>query len=201
MSGPLRAAWLRPSETLARWSHALPVLISAAYVLSVPFSFSEYANAFGSPWAADVHSTDPADVGQSLGVAGILVQTTLLMGFSLVLLRRWTLSPGITLTGILAVIQHSQLAFVPVALVSGLLGDLLNARLQPREFRVSQMRAFAFLVPAAMFALYFLAIAASGGVGWSVHLWAGSIALAGVMGLLLSYLAASPALPTTTSRA
>ena|SRR5437763_768153 len=52
---------------------------------------------------------------------------------------------------------------------------------------------FACAVPAAYAALYFATLAVTGGVGWSIHLWAGAAVLAGATGLLLSvYGAESP---------
>jgi hypothetical protein len=48
------------------------------------------------------------------------------------------------------------------------------------------VRLSSFAAPLVLFALYFLALAATGGVSWPVELWAGSIALAGVTGMLLS---------------
>jgi hypothetical protein len=44
---------------------------------------------------------------------------------------------------------------------------------------------------------YFVVMMLTQGIGWSVHLWTGSIVLAGVTGLLLSYLI----IPPLTSRA
>jgi len=45
-------------------------------------------------------------------------------------------------------------------------------------------------VPLAMFSLYYVTISLLDNmmIVWTIHLWAGSIALAGVVGLLLSYL-------------
>ena len=47
-------------------------------------------------------------------------------------------------------------------------------------------------VPMVLYALYFLDVFLTGTVTWSTHLWAGSIVLAGVVGLLLSMLVSSP---------
>lgn len=48
--------------------------------------------------------------------------------------------------------------------------------------------AIAFAVPALFFGAYFATLAATAGVGWSIHLWLGAIVLAGVIGLLLDTL-------------
>jgi len=52
-----------------------------------------------------------------------------------------------------------------------------------------------FAVPATYYAFYFVALAWTKGVWWSIHLWMGSILLAGVVGWLLSYLVAPPPEP------
>lgn len=43
-------------------------------------------------------------------------------------------------------------------------------------------------MPVALFVLYFLAGAVSGGIAWSLHLWTGAIVLAGFGGLLVGCL-------------
>jgi hypothetical protein len=56
------------------------------------------------------------------------------------------------------------------------------------------VRVFAVVTPVLFSLLYFLTlIVAGGGIWWSVHLWTGSIVLAGIAGLLVSVLLAPPA--------
>jgi hypothetical protein len=43
-------------------------------------------------------------------------------------------------------------------------------------------------VPVLYFALYYLALILTQGIEWSVHLWTGSIILAGMVGLLPGFL-------------
>jgi hypothetical protein len=57
------------------------------------------------------------------------------------------------------------------------------------------MRVFAFAVPGALYAMYFLALALSGGVLWPTELWAGSILISAAVGLLISYLVLPSAVP------
>src|SRR5229473_4995669 len=51
---------------------------------------------------------------------------------------------------------------------------------------------FAFTLPATFYLCYFLALMVTEGIAWSVHLWVGSIVLAGIAGWLLSYLLVPP---------
>jgi hypothetical protein len=213
VSGPLRAAWPRPISAAGGWGALLPGLLSLAFVLSLLTFFTEYANPFSTPWPAGrgaiaaIASPDGAPelsptpatemLGQVVGVASILLSAALLMGVVLLAVRRWALPFGalallFTLNYGLSVAPHGQYRFIPVALLGGLVADLLLARLRPSAERRAALRVFAFAVPASLFGLYFLALALTGGIAWTVHLWAGAIALAGVVGLLLSYLVAPP---------
>jgi hypothetical protein len=127
--------------------------------------------------------------GEALGVAGVLIQAALLAGLVLLLARRWRLPFGactavFTLSAVLLSFQNDTFQFIPSALAAGVVADLLLVRLRTRP------RLLAFAVPAVYFATYFVALAVSDGMGWPIHLWAGSVVLAGAAGLLLSLLTA-----------
>jgi WD40-like Beta Propeller Repeat len=132
--------------------------------------------------------------GEALGIASILVQAGLLAGLVLVLARRWRLPFGactavFALSAALLALQNDTFQFIPGAALAGLAADLLLRRIGPLDVApAGQVRALAFAVPAIYFATYFVAVAVGDGMGWSIHLWMGSIALAGVVGLLLSLL-------------
>lgn len=201
VSGPLRSAWWRPAATVPPgWSAGWPALVSLAFTLSLLTSFTEYGNALSQPWAAAGRQTTPVDLGQALGVAGILLYAGLLMGVTLLALWRGLLPPGgltviFTLNAALTVFPHGEYRFIPVALLAGLLADLLLRWWRPSTARPGALRGFAFAVPAGLFTLYFLVLALTGGVWWSIHLWAGAIVLAGLVGWLLSFLLVPPQSP------
>ena len=73
-------------------------------------------------------------------------------------------------------------------LFAGIAADALYGLLKPSPVRVRALRLFAFSVPAILFALFFGILITTAGIWWSVHLWTGSVFLAGVVGLLLSFL-------------
>ncbi len=58
--------------------------------------------------------------------------------------------------------------------------------------RTNALRVFAFALPALMLGFCFVALEWTQGVWWAIHLSAGSIVKAGVIGLLLSFLAMPP---------
>src|SRR6185437_11489199 len=85
---------------------------------------------------------------------------------------------------------------VQVAILSALIGllvDLLNVTLRPSAERILPLRVFAFAVPFLNYTIYFVVLfALKGTIAWSIHLWTGSIVMAGIVGLLLSYVLVQP---------
>ena len=63
---------------------------------------------------------------------------------------------------------------------------------------MSALRVFAFVVPLIVGSTYFVAGQMIAGMAWSVHLWLGSIVMAGIAGLLISYVAVPPHLADAT---
>ncbi len=219
VTGPLRAAWHRAGGE-KNWKTLLPVLLSLTYTLSMFAFFTQYAHPFGQTYAAVNHepfngSESGIFYNQALGIMGILGQTAILMGLVLLAVRRWALpfgSLGLMLgvnTLLLTLMragaytdQNLSTGIVPmvaVALLAGLAGDALLARLKPSADRPLEFHLFAFLMPAILYALYFAAIEFfGGGVWWSIHLWAGAVFLAGIVGFLLSYAMLPPRVQAST---
>jgi hypothetical protein len=194
-SGPWRAAWLRPPiQQPGNLVQLLPMLVSLAYVLSILTFFTQYASPIVTSWA---DKQTPLQEMQELGVASILLATAIFIGVVLLAIRRWRLPLGsftimLTINLILARVLANPsppVLFVAVlAIINGLLIDALNLALKPSVERMTALRLFAFLVPVVTEIIYFFAIQMLHGIAWVVHLWVGSIVLAGVVGLLLSYL-------------
>lgn len=145
---------------------------------------------------------------ESLGVASILLQTALLMGSLLLVALLWKLPFGaltllIFLSSLLMSTQHDHYELLPAALLAGISADLLLVWLKPSITRWVQLAMFAFFVPAVFYSLYFLTVQVTNGISWTLPLWLGSIFMAGIVGLLLSFLAARLAIvykdPTATS--
>lgn len=204
ITGPIRSAWARGTGgevDPAPW----PALVALAMLLAQLAFFTAYASPLSEAMLAQ--GARPATeqgifLAQGLAVAGILVQTVLLMGVVLVVMGRWRLPFGgftlvLTLSSLLTVAVHETFRLLPVGLLSGLAADLLYAWLRPAPGRPRALRVFAFTVPAIFYALYFAALALTGGIWWAVHLWTGDILLAGISGWLLSYLMVPPAMPRT----
>ncbi len=195
ISGPLRAIWLRSDADLAPgWRTLLPAVLALMATLSIFTFFTSFAHPIVDVWLV----TRPVSDGQkSRVVAGILLQTVLLMGVLFVAMRRWQLPSG-SLTLVIVVNTSLMMVFsdsyslIPGVLLTGLVADVLFWRLQPSEERVEALRIFAFAVPAVFYLLYFATLEITDGITWSIHLWLGSIVMSGIVGLLLSYVMVPP---------
>ena len=161
------------------------------------------ANNDGLPaWSADGRtiaytvrrqsSSTTLDFTAALGVASVMLQAALLMGVLLLAMRRWRLPFGaitLLLVGSTALIGFlgDQHIWTVVALLAGLIADTLYLAFHPSPERKIALRIFSFSVPALFYALYFVGTyLTTEHIAWSIHLTAGTAAMAGVVGLLLS---------------
>lgn len=199
MGGPMRTAWW-PAEPVHGGFTKLPMLISMAFTLSIFTLFTSFHHPLDHPWAGVSHRfrvPTPDDLGQAMGIASILLHVGLLMGVLLLaVLRHPTLPLGsftliFTLNAVVMAIEFlpKEYPLIPIAAmaVAGLAADLLFSQLRPSITRLSALRLFAFAVPATFYLLHFLTLMLTDGIWWPVHLWTGSIVLAGTVGWLLSY--------------
>lgn len=215
-SGPLRSAWRRADaghEPAMSWA----AVLSLTVVLSVITFFLQIAHPLVNPQASGSVPDLRTFVfyRQALGVSGVIIQTAVVMALVLLAARRFVLPFG-ALTAILGLNAlalsflgrqvgglDGGLSLVPAALVAGLLADTLYAALRASQLRNSQLgfRLLAFGVPVVFYLVYFLALVATTGIWWSIHLWLGSVVLAGITGWLLSYVAIPPPIGVPASGA
>jgi hypothetical protein len=204
VGGPLRAAWARPGP-LGGWARQAPAILSAAFLLSVLTFFIQIAHPIPNPDFFGGRPAGPTWLAREMGLVSLLFSLALPTGLILLLAARWRLLPGaltllLTLNGALMSLVYDGDTPQPLVLglavgtmvAAGLVADGLLAGLRPSPARPGALRAFATAVPMAVVTATFAAVGAVAGLWWSVHLWAGSIVLAGVGGLLLSYLVVPP---------
>jgi hypothetical protein len=199
IGGPLRAAGMNlPQDGSRDWTTMTPMLLSVTALLSVLTFFTQFVHPLVDTLAAKGYSPRPDPFfTQALGVAGILIQAALLMGLVLLIVRRWTLPFGalaliLTLNSLLVSVLNDQYALIMVALATGLIADVLLWRLRPLSDKPVRFYLFAFVVPVVFYALYFLTLLVTRGLDWTIHMWAGSIVMAGIVGLLLSFVMVPP---------
>lgn len=203
VTGPLRSAW-HSRQPARGWRSLGPALLSLSLFISVLTFFLLYAHPVTQVVAGAHHRHYTSDLGIVAGMMGLISTTAVLLGPVLLALRRWHLPPGsLTLVwglntlGMTAMdyeFRH-QLWMGGAMLAAALLCDGLLLRLRPAIDRPDRLRLFAFAAPVLLFGAYFAALMATEGTRWSIHLWAGSIFITGIVGLLLSYLLAPPPLP------
>lgn len=195
VTGPLRAAWGRPADSSQSWVDFTPALLSLALLLAELSFFTAYAHPLSETLKLISHrpaSDANGFYSQGLGISAILLQSGIMMGVILLAVRRWRLPAG-SLTLIIAVAYgltvsiHEYFYLIPFEILAGLAIEVLYWRLKPSLGRPTAFRLFAFGAPVVFYALYFLTLALTGGVWWTVHLWTGAILLSGVAGWLLSY--------------
>jgi hypothetical protein len=199
VTGPLRAAWRRPG-TQAPWT----AIISASLLLSTFTFFAQFDQPLVNTWAAtQAGPSNTIRYVQELGILGIMVQTALLTGIVLYLLSRFVLPFGsitllVGLNGALLGSLEQHFDLIPVAIIGGLVADLVMSWLRPGPQRLTALRVAAFLGPVGVSALYLLFLTLSRGLSWPITLWLGTIVVSGAIGVLLSYLAVHPPMPRLT---
>lgn len=195
VTGPLRAAWVRPADISQSWISFTPALLSLALLLAELSFFTAYAHPLSETIVATGHrplSEMQAFNLQGLGISAILLQSAIMMGVILLAVRRWRLPIGgltliITVAYGLTVSIHENFFLIPFEILAGFAAEVVYWWLKPSLGRPTAFRWFAFSVPAVFYALYFLTLALTGGLWWSFNLWSGAIFLAGIAGWLLSY--------------
>ena len=205
VGGPFCATWQRPTLPEGRWHQPLPGLLSLTWMLSTGTFLTQIAHPLVYLWGGGSVPGTPGWIWQSLGVVGMLWDTAFLMGFVLLTMRRWTLPVGaLTLViGLNALamgfLHRGAYPFLPVLarVVAALGAEMAYIWLRPSVQRSGAWRLFATVVPALLTTLHFGTLGLTVGVWWSVHLWAGTIVLTGLVGLLVSLLLVPPPWPVT----
>jgi hypothetical protein len=190
-SGPLRAALRRPR---GRWLDELPLLLSLTFVVANLMFFTQIAHPVSNLWAAG-HGFISSDA-KELGLVSMMLTAAINSLAVLLFLRLGRLPMGGV--AVLVALQCFAMGFVydrgpyPVWPVVGMMAaavavELLRALVRPDALRPAAFRGFAFAFPALLYAGYFAALALTVGVGWSTHLWTGTVVFAGIIGWLASY--------------
>lgn len=190
VSGPLRRAWY--TENGDTWRDQFSMLTSTALLLWVLSFLMRLVYPYLTVFPAEWFHKSLLTLGPTLGVAGMLVFSILIMVVVLHVVDRFDVVPGgltyiyaLAAIGMVAVEQRWY--FVPAILATGFAMDLLYHWLQPSRDRLFRYRIFALSIPMIFALTYHATIWWLGGIIWVTHVWAGSIAFAGIGGLLASH--------------
>lgn len=215
LAAPARAAFRRAAgQRIARsWSQQLPMLLSLTFVFGLFSFFTQYIHPISTEMALAPFQPATRIVSSAGGrplempflvqapiIAGVLVQSALLIGFLIVARRRADLPFGavtllLGLTSALMLLMRAKYdvdiraAALIAAVLAGLLNDGVLVALRGRFSASNELRVIGVVVPFITYVLYFGALAVSGGMWWTVHLWTGAIFLGSAAGGLLALVA------------
>ena len=187
LSSPARRAFGFVGREI-RGRTQVPMLMSAAFTFTAITIITLYGHpVYGDQWVIGGSNV-------SLGVISLIFQAGILAGVLAMLIRRFRLVPGaftllLGLNGIAMTWVGESYFLLPGIVLTGIIADAAYFWLQPTPERDRVFRGFVTGVPLVYYALYFVSIFMTDGIGWVVHIWAGSVVLAGFAGLLVSYLA------------
>jgi hypothetical protein len=156
LAGPLRSAWHGGSRR-AGYGAAL----SGAFLLAMLTFWGQFNHPFIDRWVSEPPGVMLPDwIIQEMGVQGVVLSASMLSGVVLAMVSRFRLPPGsltliMGINAFLITVIEQLSSMVLVALLAGVIGDVLLAVLRPSARRVGQLRLFAFLLPAELYLLYF----------------------------------------------
>jgi hypothetical protein len=189
VSGGLRSSWIRREEQAS-----FVAVLSATLLLSILAFWGQFDHPFTSQWAAGRSAPGAfGEVGQELGVLGVVLYTASVAGIVLSMLRRQRL-PAFALTlllgisGTLVRLIDSPDPVIVVGFLGGLWADAALVLLRPSMERLRQFRLFALLLPIGLWLAYFVGLIAFDGVWWPVHVWTGAIVIGALTSWVVSYL-------------
>jgi hypothetical protein len=183
-TGPVRAAAAREGADTG-WIAQGPRVLCLTMVATLLMFFTSYANPIVTPQVLMGRGE------QDFAVISIFFMAALLAGFVLLLVRSRAPFGAYTVffalsTLLLTVMNDLYMLAIP-ALIAGVILDVAAWLLKPARGQW-RLVLFMFLAPFAYFALYFAAAEALGNVRWSIHVWTGTIFIAGMVGGLVALL-------------
>jgi hypothetical protein len=196
LSSPFRTAWLSNKKAVPTFSEFLPTLLSISLVMSIIAFFLMYAWAFN----LNIFMLEEQDA-QERAFVDFLVTTQLLVVPVFLLLKRWKLPLGtvtflfIFETVLMAVLfgfNGRSTASILIAMIAGILGDLILRGIHKNNSSLLRIRIFAFFAPIVIWGLFFINENMYYAMDWPPELWGGTIFLCGLCSLGMSVLVIPP---------
>lgn len=212
-SASLRSGWYAPQfyPRESSFRTIFPPLLSLTLVTCVAAFMFQWLDGFLDWTPSLVIGRLPLDLANDprirgtvefAGAARVLMTNLILLGGVLLGLRRWHLPFG-SITFLFVGVSFAMSALssfdlgatVFAALVGGLVADFIIDRYWPDPQHALGYRVMAGATPLALWTTYFLILQLVYGIVWPFDLWLGTTCLAGLSGLLLSYIAIAPYVP------
>jgi hypothetical protein len=177
-----------------RWPAVAAIAVSSAAVGAAAAFFLSYLEVFRHPRAAELYVANSGnEVSAVLGFGGYLANTAAIL-VAVLLLRRLRDRPPLgVLTTVTAAVAigggaFSEFAF-PTPIVAAIAGAAVaEVLLVLVAWPWDRWLVLGALGPVAIWAGQLIGVEMSVGIGWTVELWAGVVALCGLAGLSLALL-------------
>jgi Tol biopolymer transport system component len=135
---------------------------------------------------------DASDYALGLSLSGVLIQSIVVVGAVLLIVRRWRAPIGaitavMAYFGISMALQNDDYFGVLAATSAGILADAIVAVLGERARSGVPLYAIGFLLPFALTVLYVVFLGVQRGIGWPPNMVYGSPFIAGFAGLLVAF--------------
>ena len=182
---PVRAAWADADpQRVASLRSFFPTIFAITITVALASFFLMFASAF-----VQLPIADRGELGTTHGVTSVLVTNLLLLAPLVIVLRRWA-PPFGTFTSLFGTVAFAMIglegferpALIVAPLLAGVTADILARRR-------TDLRLIVTAVPAVMWTAWFVVLAATDSLPWTVELWTGSIVLAVLSGLGLTLIA------------
>jgi hypothetical protein len=219
VAAPLRSAWYAPEyyPRTPTFTEILPALASLTLVTAVAAFMFQWLSAFVD-WTPSIQlGRVPPDLAadqrvegtvEFAGVARVLVTSLVLTAPVLLALRRWLLPFGsvtflfvVVATLMCALSEFDLAGSILAAFLGGLAADAAIRALHPDADSPFAFRVVAAVTPLALWTTYFLGLDAFHDIEWPLDLWLGTVGLATLASILLSFVAVPPAAPVALEAA
>ena len=187
LASPLRAAARRPDDPTG---YALvPAVASAAVVVGGVALFGGWVNPLSQPTPAPALDGHAA---RMIGVSGLLLFALFFVGVMQALARLFRLPFGaltvvIGVAAIATAIVWGAVVYIPIVVATGLVADGFVRWRRPTVTDAFALRAFGVVIPMTFVGGYMVTVEVTERIAWTVHLWTGTIVLAGLLGLMFTY--------------
>jgi len=200
--GPARAALYRQRQNQGAplsFLQFLPALLSWVFFFNILAFVSMEFFATAEMWMLTENRLNNDYLGQVLGIMGIIIQSAMMVGVLSWLVLNFRVPVGsftlfFVLFGLFGSIDNLSLDFVPVALVAGIISDVLYKVLKPSFERQLSFHAFNVLMVLTFWSAFYAFVFITNygeGIWYTPYIWTGSIVQGMVVALLLSLFATS----------